>query len=222
MTMTLNKITAAAATKGAPYEVLKPGKYDAVLSAVITLEHQLKVFKGEESVYNQYRLLFELPNEMITIGEEELPSILSLDVSVQNINEKSKVFKIVNNLLHQSLSKDEIAELVGNEEGIKTLLGKPAVLTISKYKSRYGTEHNAIKDVSELDPRLPQPEAVRKPFIFSVANPDLNIFKNKVSRYTRDKIMSAVNADEFPKELHKAYCQLKEQEAANNQDNPLI
>lgn len=213
MSFTLNKVTSKGANMGT-YEPLQEGKYDAVLHAIIGLEMQKHIYLGvDQGVVNKVLMLFELPAETRkTKDGDQLPALMSYELTLST-HEKSTFLKVVSALLHKPLDSRDVETLLESEEGVSSLLGKTCTVTVREYKNKLGQIKNAVKSVTELDKRLTQPVAVRDPFVFTVANPDLDIFRNRLIGWTRDKIMSAINADEFPKAIHEAYRDIKELEA---------
>lgn len=202
---------------GGNYEPLAAGKYDAVLHAIIALEMQKHVYQGVETgIVPKVLLLFEIPSELRP-GRDgaELPAMLSYEMTLSS-HEKSTFTKVVSALHHKALSEDSVYDIINSQEAIEGLLGKACTVDVKEYKNKLGQTKNAVKGIGELDKRLPQPTAVRDSFVFTAANPDLDIFKERLIGWTRDKLMSAVNADEFPAELHQAYRDLKEVEALNS------
>lgn len=200
-------------------EPLENGTYDAVLSAVIDLEHQVNDYvKDDPKIEHHVKLLFEVPEYTETIEGVELPVILSREVNLSS-GEKSKFFEFINAIMKSKVSQDEVLDIINNDGAIKDLLGKALVIQVEQYDTKQTDDkgnvvkRNKIKGFSTLRANKPQPKAVREPFVFEVANPDIEIFTNKLSRWTRDKLMTANNNDEFPPELHKAYRSIKEQEA---------
>ena len=213
MSFTINKVE----VKGASlYEPLEAGKYDATIHAIISLEQQRWEYLGKEKVGAKVLVLLEVPDVLRknALGEE-LPALLNYEITFTP-SEKGNFMKLVTAVNRKALDEDQLQDFMNSEDGIKSLLGKPVVVDVTAKPNKKGGVSNYVDSVVELDKRLPQPSAVRTPFLFTAANPDLDIFKNTLISWTRDKIMGAVNSDEFPKELHKAYRDIKDQEAANS------
>lgn len=207
------------------FPTLPSGKYDAILSAIIDLEFQVTEYEGEESVVHQVKLLYEVPELMVESEDgTEYPLILGQTVTL-SANTRSKFYKIVNALTQANLTDKQVLSMINEEDGsLKDLLGKACTLKVNEYETKQKDEdgktikRNGIKEVLELDSRVPQPKGARETFIFVVtAKPNISTFKEKLTSWTQDTIMKAVNADEYPKELHKAYMEVQEQRAADKE-----
>lgn len=194
-------------------EPLPEGTYDAVLSAIIDLQIQMTTFKGVESPKPQVKLIFEIPSELRTYKEDEDPQPVLIGQTVTlSANSRSKLSEVICALVGKKLEEEEVADILCTDGALEELLGKPCTLDINVYKSKRGTEHNGIQQVSKIHPKVEPPVSVKEPFIFEANKPNLDVFKNKLSRYTRDTIITCVNSDELPKDLHKAYRDIKIEE----------
>lgn len=209
-------------SKGGIYEPLPEGKHDAVLHAIVSLERQKYEFKGQSKVSPKVLMIFEIPSILRPAGDKkELPALQNYELTVST-SEKGNFIKVVEALEHKSFDEDSLYDFINDEKSMTGLLGKTCIVDIVTKKNQNGDLRNYMNGVLELDERLaktmPDLKPTREPFIFTTAKPDIDIFKNKLISWTRDKIMSAVNSDEFPAELHKAYRDVKEQEAANSKN----
>ncbi len=216
MALTLNKVVNKS---GGSYEPFPAGRYDGVLHAIISLEMQQHSFQGQDmGARPKVLLLFELPEVSRPAADgKQMPAMLSYEMTLSS-SEKGTFMKVVNAIKHTRMTEDSLADLINEADGksLKGMLGKSCVVEVKQFKNKHGDMKNAVAGIHELDPRLPQPKGVRDTFIFTVADPDLTVFKNVLIPWTRDKIMSAINADEFPAEVHEAYRDIKEQEAQNS------
>ena len=208
-------------SKGGNYEPLEAGKYDAVLHAIISLERQKYEYKGQPKVSPKILMLFELPDVLRPAADgKQLAALQNYELTLST-SEKGNFITVVNALEHKSFTEDELYNFINSEESMTGLLGKKCIVEVITKKNQKGELRNYMGGVLELDPRAERGretplKPTREPFIFTAAKPNIDIFKNKLIGWTRDKIMSAVNSDEFPAELHKAYRDVKEQEAANS------
>ena len=201
-------------------EALEPGTYDAILSAIIDLEHQINDYdKDNPKVEHQIKLLFEIPEQTREVNGEVMPVILSKKLSM-SWGERSNLRKVVSALRKKETTPEEVKTMLRTDGGLNELLGKALVLQVESYKIKATDSAgnpivmNKVTGYSSLRASLAQPQPVRTPFYFEVATPDLAIFKDKLSKWTRDEIMTANNNEEFPAELHKAYRDIKEEENA--------
>lgn len=219
MALALNKVTAVKEGSFERKEALENGTYEAVLSAIIDLEIQVNDYdKSNIKLEHQVKVLFEIPEYCIEIDGVSLPLLLSKTIAL-SAHEKSNFYKLVSALKKTTtLSKDAVLELINTDGAIKELLGKAVVLQVEQYITQHKDQNdqpisrNKIVGYSSLRAAKTQPQPTREPFVFEVAQPDLEIFKDKLSRWTRDTLMTAENNDEFPAELHKAYRDIKEAE----------
>lgn len=201
------------ATKGFSLEAIPADSYDGVISSLVDLGIQTREYEGVIKNEHQIKVIFEIPAITFTNQEgEELPRMLSMDMKI-SAHEKSKFFTLVKAAMRTELEPEEVEQIIRTDKALDELLGKTVVLEVNQFKTRHGTTNNGIKAIAALHKKVPPSDAVRDTFRFETMNPDIEIFKTKLNRFTRDKIMSAVNSDEFPKELQLAYKQVQEEEA---------
>ena len=202
--------------KKSGYDPLESGRYDATLHCIIALERQKTVWEGKETVKTRVLMIFEIPSIERSLSDgTKAPALQSYEIT-WSASMKGNCLGVINAITHDSHTEESLYDFITNEDSIKSLLGKPCVVDVTKKLNKKGNMANYVNGILELDVRLPQPVPHREPFIFTAKSPDLEIFKQKLLPWTRDKLMSAVNSDEFPKELHKAYRDIKEQEAASS------
>lgn len=219
MALSINKVEALkSSNNNTSFEALEAGTYDAVLSAVVDLEHQINDFdKDNPKVEHQVKFLFEVPEKTYEVDGVALPYLLSRTVQLSS-GERSNFFKLMCALSKKQLTQDAVLDMINSETAVKNMLGKALVLQVDTYKTKHldgnnqPIHRNKITGFSSLRASLAQPQPVREVFMFEVANPDINIFKEKLSKWTRDTIMTAQNSEEFPAELHKAYRDVREAE----------
>ncbi len=201
---------------------LEGGLYEAVLLGIVGLEIQKTEFEGKVSLKPRIRFLFEIPSEVREDKEGNArPIIQKYDVNV-TANEKGKLLPVVSALLKKKITEEELQEMVNTSNALDGLLGKGCILGIDQYTTSHGV-NNSVKSIHPLKSADVGASLCREPFSFSVANPDLDVFANKLSKWTRRDIMSATNAEHFPQELHKKYLELQQTELAQGKDdNPLV
>lgn len=206
-------------TKGS-YEPLKVGKYDAVLHAIIGLGRQKGgMYKGKQKPpVIKLKFVFELPGSLRkTEDDEEVTDVIGKNVNISDNVERGG-FAAMLKALGENPTSTNITKYM-TKAALEKLLGKKVVLSIDHFETEDG-DRPYVKEVFELDPRIqPQPEATKKFLYFNPRTPDLEAFKNTITPYTRKIMMEALDADQFPKELHEAYAVIKEQEAADGRSS---
>ena len=206
----MSNITFEKAGEGKVFKPVEAGKHDAILHAIIELGVHPKTYSGETTSSVQVKFVFELPSEL---NDDGTTRVVGKQVKA-SLHEKSKFMEISRALLQSTNDDDIVEQISGN---IDILIGKPVVLTVKQFTTDSGKLVSYIDKVSELDSRLPsQPEAVRDGFVFSTKNADAaEVFKNKLTDYTRKTIMEAENSKDYPSSIHETYASLLEDSVAN-------
>jgi hypothetical protein len=206
-----------------PAKQIKPGKYDALVHAVIELGEHKTFYQGAETgVKPLVKFLFEIPSEKNEDGSTVIKGVADLKVSS---HERSHLM----GLLVKLFEADDIEEVFqkvsaagGSAKAISTLLGKAVSFSVKTFTNQEGVDLSYIDKTSivALDPRLPQPSAEQEPFVFNIESDEAaSVFKSKLSKYTQEKIASAVNANEYPTALQQAI--VEAQEEVSNEDKVL-
>lgn len=190
-------------------KVIPEGSHDAVLIAIVQNGIHAREYQGKElKPANMLRLIFEVPGLKRDDGQVQ---VLTKEIPA-SMNERANFFKIFKALgVFKEPTGAELAKAFGTRETVEALLGLTATLNVEHFEKNDGSKGHYIASVSKLDPRLPQPKAESETYIFTFAEPDLDIFKNKLTKFARARIMHAQNAKDLPKEFHEAY--IAEQEA---------
>lgn len=187
--------------------VLEPGSYDALLHGVVDLGVHETEFQGQSTGRKRLiKFIFEIPSVTLDSGES---LVIGFKDSPLSASPKSNVAKIVTALTGVKEPKDIVKILNGN---LESLLGKPLSLQIKNFKTNSGDTRHAIESVSKLDERITPPDARREGFVFTFDGADVDVFRDKLTKYTQDKILSAENADELPAEIHQAAADRAESE----------
>lgn len=207
-------------TSGGSYEPLAEGKYDAVLHAIIGLGRQKgSIYKGKQKPpVIKIKFVFELPSSMRELEDgTEIPNVIGKNVNVSDSVAKGG-FAAMLKALGGHPTEENITSFM-RQEALEKLLGRKVVLDVQHFDTEDGSRP-FVASLTPLDPRIPdQPEAHREPLYFNPRKPDLKAFKEVITSYTRDIMMSAYDSDQFPKELHEAYATIKEQEAKEGAEN---
>lgn len=187
---------------GNKYEILPEGAYDFVIHGVIGLGLRKKIYEGKEIGEQAIvKIIFEIPDHL---REDKQTELLSIKFPISS-NEKSNYYKFCTALLGQSITDVvENMEKLCYSSGMKELLGKMGTLTVSTWKNGEGRSVSN-KGFYPLHPKAPKPISTREFVFFNPFNPDIEVFKTKLTSWTRKEIMEALNADNFKDELKLAY-----------------
>lgn len=196
------------------FSILEAKDYDAVVHGIIHLGRQNREpFQGKpRKPANMIRVVFELPGELRS--NDGLPVVIAKKIPLSDSVEKGNFAKFLVALGEKPTSTNILQYML--KEGLAKLLGKSAVVTVGHFEGDKG-ETAYVDEITKLDPRLPQPKPVRETFLFHPRQPDMRIFKDILTFWCKQDIMSAVDSDQFPKELHGAWVAAQEAEA--NKEN---
>lgn len=187
---------------GNKFEMLPEGSYDFVIHGVVGLGLRPHSYEGKElNPQAVVKIIFEIPEHKREDGKTEL---LTIKLPVSS-NEKSHYFKFCTALFGQNVTgvKENMEKLVYSS-GMRTLLGKVGTLSVVTWKNGEGRSVSN-KGFYPLHPKAPKPEATREFVFFNPFSPDIEVFKNNLTSWTRKEIMEALNADNFSDELKLAY-----------------
>lgn len=202
---------------GGEFKPVPAGTYDGILTGIIDYGLQKREpYKGEaRSDAVMLHLLFEIPelkqegDGLTTIVGKKVPALVS---------EKSNFIKYLKALkLVKEGTIEEVEALFESAESIAGILGTAASLEIAHFVTPKGETVHYLAGATKLDPRLPQPVAVREPVVFSIKKPDINVFKNKLTKYQRNIIMNGVKSEKLPGEFHEAYAAEIEADGGNGE-----
>lgn len=200
-------------TGGGNYPVLASGDYDGVVHGLIYLGTQKRTpWEGKARLpVQQFKVIFELP-ESLREDETKLPNVISKTVNISSHIEKGGLAVFL-----RALGENPTAETINSyraKDRLLSLLGKSAVLGVEQFEGSEGRKAVMVKSLTKLDPRLPKPKGTREAFYFNPKNPDIKVFKDVITYFTKKKIMEALDADQFPKEIHQAWAEAQEAEAS--------
>lgn len=199
------------------FEILPEGTYDFIIHGVVGLGLRKKVFEGKElKPQPVVKFIFEIPDQLREgDGQTELLTI-KLPISK---NAKSNYYKFCTAILGANVTNvEQNMEKLCYSSGMKDLIGKTGTLTVAAWKNGEGrsVSNNGFYP---LHPKAPKPVATRVPVFFNPFNPDIEVFKNNLTSWTRKEIMEALNADNFNDALKKAYEESKLEDEKKKQDN---
>lgn len=170
--------------------ILEAGSYPVRVVQIIDLGVQpQRPFKGEEKPpVHMIQLTYEFTDEFLVDEEgnpqEDKPRWLSEDFPLYNL--KSERAKSTKRYYALDPSED-------HEGDFSMLLGAPANALVTSYKIKSGPnegkERNKIQDLSAMRPKdaSKTPELVNEPKIFSLEEPDLEVFMS-LPEWLQDKI----------------------------------
>lgn len=200
---------------GSGVSLIDEGVHDAVLIGIVQEGVHVKQFKGKDKPpAMQVKLIFEIPSITYEHDGQVLSKVIGRSMPMI-IAERANFFKFFKAMgIMKEPTKEEAEKLFSTKDSVINMLGTSVSLTVEHRTSKDNDTFNVIESVSKLDPRLPQPESKRKHFVFSLNSPDLEVFKNDLTPYSRHTIMNSLSAKSLPKEFHEAY--IAEQEAIKN------
>lgn len=182
---------------GTSITVMEAGAYPARLVQVIDIGLQPQQFNNEEKPpKNEIHTTYEFLDEFL-VGEdgepnEEKPRWLSENFALNNLaSDKAKSTQ-----RYYALDPNE------EEEGDwSRLIGKPCIVTIVVKKDKKGIERNYIASVSGMRPKeaAKARELVNPPKVFSMDDPDLEIF-GSLPDWLQDKIKNSLEYGGSPLE----------------------
>lgn len=195
------------------YELLPAGEYDAVIHGIINIGLRPVEFQGEKKAPAVFiKLILELPDKL---RDDGVSTVVSKKIKLTNSVDKGNYAKLLTTL-GEKVSKANINSYL-TSDALKALLGKSAIVVVDHWQSDDGVKAT-VRELLKLDPRLPQPQATRDTFFFNPLAPDLAVFKDTLTYYTKKEIMEALNADNFPPELHAAWAEEQEKQAAKEKN----
>ena len=192
------------------FEAIDEGTYDFVIHGVVGLGlREIPAFQGQEKPPAvQAKVIFELPELQREDGQSQMLTYkLTLSTS-----EKSNCFKFFKLIHGDKVSKATISQFL-TSEGLRGLLGKTGTVGV-KHWNKDGRNIATVdrEGFARLHPKVKPPEATRPAFFFNPLNPDMEVFKNTLTFWTKKEVMSALNSDKFPAELHEAWAKAQEDE----------
>lgn len=190
------------------FELLPTGEYDAVIHGIINLGLRPVEFQGEVKAPAVFiKLVLELPDK---VREDGMTTVVSKKIKLTNSVDKGNYAKLLTTLGEKVTKANMNSYLSSN--ALKALLGKSVIVTVDHWQSDDGVKAT-VRELLKLDPRLPQPKATRETFFFNPLAPDLAVFKDILTYYTKKEVMEALNASNFPAELHAAWAEEQEKKA---------
>ncbi len=194
-----------------PFVSLDPGTYDAIVFAYIeTGLHKGTVqFKDKEtgellppSINPRAILYYEVPSV-----KKEDGSSYTIGQTIFNVsyNEKSNFYKLLKDL---EVPIDSDGDSVSFDTD--DLIGIKVSIKVEQTVKGTGDDEKAISYVTsarKLDDRLVEIAGdslvnTIEPFYFIYNNPDIEVFKNKLTPYVRNTVISALNSGDLSDEFH--------------------
>jgi len=199
----------------ASFKPVDAGIYDAVIHGIVSLGVQPQkddpVTGKPKAPRGMLKIIFEMPD---VVRDDKQTALISKNMVLSN-HEKSGYYK----LFAACLGSAKTTEAVVASTPVTDLLGKKLALTVVHWSNaENGTSGAKVPEnaTNHLDARLATiaTPATRDTFFFNPMNPDLDVFKDKLTYYTQKVVMDALNASSFPKELHKLWVKIQEERNA--------
>lgn len=205
-------------SKAYTFVPIETGTYDAVVHGIVKLSQQaVSVFvngKPTDQKVNkaQIKVIFEIPSLM---RDDDQSSTMQTVINLSDSPDKGSFAKFLR-LFNITASKKTDILTYMLDDNLKTILGKTLSLSIVKETGKDNKERSKVLafdkgGMTRLDPRLPQPVPTRELFYFNPRNPDMEVFKNTLSYWTKRDVMNAVDSDQFPKELQQEWVKVQEE-----------
>ena len=185
-------------TGGVEFTPIEEGQHDAVVNAIIELGTQPQKpnqYHPEGRDLLQVKILFEIPGLKRDNGDTQI--IGYRDVTLSG-SEKSNLFKLVS-AIDSSVTKDNFVDYI--QRDFKSLIGKAVTLTV-KHIEIGGKKVHVVDGVVALDTRLVEhmEPSQRETIFFAFDDAKIEEF-SKIGKFTREKILKAVDAALLPAEV---------------------
>ncbi len=189
---------------------LNEGEYSAVLIGVVYLGTHKRTYKGEDKGQcPKAKLIFEIPSQVSAKGETK---VISKNIGNLTTNARGSFLPIASVLLGKKLTSEELARYNKNTASpLKETIGKQVTLSIAHFSTDDGTRAY-VEEVRVAHPKDDPITATKDDVYFDPYEGTLATF-NTLTYYTKSEVMSAVDAKEFPAELHKQWVKDQEQKA---------
>lgn len=199
---------------GKTYPLLEEKDYDAVVHGIVILGRHPVEFQGQKKEPQVFmRVILELPD---VVRDDGTTATTGKKIKITSSVDKGNFAKFLQTL-GLKVTEDNIRQYFSNEAQ-KSLLGKAVVASVAQWE-KDGVRAASIREFAKLDPRLPQPKGVRGTFYFNPLSPDLKVFRENLTFRTQQEVMSALNANQFPRELHEAWAEIQIERENKQQDN---
>jgi len=154
-------------TGGGDFVQVEPGTYPARCISIIDLGTQRGEYQGKPTVRRQVMLVWELPTETVETKDGEKPMTVSKFYTV-SLSEKSNLRPDLEAWRGRAFTDEE---LLGFD--LNNVLDKPCMVSV-KHNEKGRAR---VSSVAKLVKGMSVPDAVHKPFIFSLDNFDGTVFQ---------------------------------------------
>ena len=184
-------IIATQTEKKTGYEIVPSGTHIARCYSMIHIGTIEEEYMGEKKDRNKVRLGFEIPSEMRTFGDKEMPMSISKEYTL-TMFEKGNLRKDLESWRGKGFSDAE-----ANSFDITKLLGVPCMISVVHKTSKKGTEYALISTISPLMKGSKCPNMYNKEFQFNYNdNYDSSWLDNECPEYLATQIK---NSQEYGK-----------------------
>lgn len=186
---------------------LDEGEYSAVLIGVVYLGAHEKEYKGKKTVTSRGKFIFEIPTKTNDKGETR---VIAKTVKNLTTNSRGAFLGLSSILLGKKLTSEDLAKYNRNvQRPLEETLGKQVSLTIEHFTTDDGTKAY-VKEIRAPHPK-DDPVTATKEFVYFDPYVGTVDEFNKLTYYTKNEVMSALDASDFPAAIHKQW--VKDQEA---------
>jgi hypothetical protein len=172
-----------ASSTGGERKLTPSGNFIARCFSMVHIGTSKEEYMGELKEMNKVRITWELPTETTVFKEEngEQPYSISKEFTL-SLHEKATLRKFLESWRGQAFTEEQSKKF-----NICNLAGVPCMLNIIHKVSKTGNKYADIASVSAMPKGLQSPDQVNKSVIFSICQPDWEIF-NKFPDFLKDKI----------------------------------
>jgi hypothetical protein len=168
---------------GGNFKKVDAGNYAARCYSMIHIGSLEEEFQGVKKLCNKVRITWELPTELAVFKEEngEQPFSVSKEFTL-SMHEKATLRKFLESWRGKGFTEEEAKRF-----DVSKLIGAPCMLNIIHKESKTGKTYADISSVSTMPKGLQCPEQINKTIMFSIAQPDWEVF-NSLPSFLQDKI----------------------------------
>jgi hypothetical protein len=196
--------------------LLPEGNYDYVIHGIVALglkeqwKWDDKKNKTPAPPCGVIKIIFELPKNKKEDGESQMLSV-SLPLKT---GEKANFTKFVTTLM--KLNDEDMKRLI-TSKGLVELLGKVGTLQYEHWENESKSGGAVVKGgfipLHEAVARLEPVIATKPTFFFNPFKPDMEIWNNTLTFWTKKDIMSGLSVDKYPVELQQQWVTDQENES---------
>ena len=147
--------------KSTQKEIVPSGTHVAICYRMIHIGTQEFEWGGETKKVDKVRLSFELPHELRTYGDNELPMAISKEYTL-SLHEKANLRKDLESWRGKTFTEDELKSF-----DLTNLLGVACNLSIVHDTTKSGATYPKITNISALSKGMEKPVQINESFEFN-------------------------------------------------------